>query len=65
MEDSDMADLPPYPDSHYDTGDDSGVGPGTSRWVYVFGFIALTVVLLFVLLMLTGGGGHGPGRHQP
>ncbi len=62
-----MADLPPYPDSHYDTGDDSGVGPGTSRWVYVFGIIALALVVLFVLLMLTGGGpgggGHGPGRH--
>jgi len=56
-----MDDLPPDPDSNGDTG----VGPRTPRWVYVFGFIALTVVLLFVLLMLTGGGDHGPGRHQP
>ena len=44
------ADPPPY--------------PGTSRWVKVFGIIALVVVLLFVILLFTRGpGGHGPGRH--
>jgi len=48
---------------------DTGVGrdrettPGTPLWVQVFGIIALTVVLLFVILRLFGGGGHGPGRH--
>jgi hypothetical protein len=58
-----MADPPPYPD----TGDDTGVGPergsttSTPLWVKVSGAIALVLVLLFVVLMLTGG--HGPGRH--
>ena len=59
-----MADPPPYPD----TGDDTGVAPhrgsttGTPRWVYVFGIIAIVLVLLFVILHLTGGGlgGHTP-----
>lgn len=37
--------------------------PGTPLWVKVFGIIALAVVLLFVILFLVGGGGHGPGRH--
>jgi hypothetical protein len=47
---------------------DSGVEPdrestsGTPRWVKVFGIIALVVVLLFVVLLLTGG--HRPGRHS-
>jgi hypothetical protein len=49
---------------------DTGVGPddepttGMPRWVKVFGIIALIVVVLFVILLLTGGPGrHGPGRH--
>lgn len=56
---------PPYRDS----GDDSGVTPdresppGTPRWVKVFGIVALVLVLLFVLMLLTGRGSHGPGRH--
>jgi hypothetical protein len=48
--------------------DDTGVVPGrgsttsTPLWVYVFGIIALVLVLLFVILHLTGGGlgGHTP-----
>jgi ABC-type transporter Mla subunit MlaD len=32
----------------------------TPRWVYVFGIIALVIVLLFVVLHLTG---HGLGGH--
>jgi hypothetical protein len=32
----------------------------TPRWVYVFGIIALVLVLLFVALHLTG---HGLGGH--
>ena len=52
-----MADLPPYPDSNGDTGDDT---TSTPLWVKVFGIIALVVILLFVILLLTG---HGPGRH--
>jgi ABC-type transporter Mla subunit MlaD len=30
-------------------------------WVKVFGLVALVVVVLFVVLLVTGG--HGPGRH--
>ena len=39
--------------------------PGsTPGWVKVFGIVALGLVLLFGVMMLTGGlGGHGPGRH--
>jgi ABC-type transporter Mla subunit MlaD len=32
----------------------------TPRWVYVFGIIALVLVLAFVILHLTG---HGLGGH--
>jgi hypothetical protein len=60
-----MADPPRSPDT-----DDTGAGPdrgpttGTPRWVIVSGIIALVVVVLFVIVMLTGGpGGHGPSRH--
>ena len=54
-----MADLPHYPDSNRDTGYDT---TSTPRWVYVFGIIAIVLVLLFVVLHLTGGGlvGHAP-----
>jgi hypothetical protein len=60
-----MADPPPY----RDTGGDTGVAPdresttGVSRWVKVFGIIALVLVLLVVVLLLAGGGSHGPARH--
>jgi hypothetical protein len=50
-----MADLPPSRDSNGGTGDDTG----TPRWVYVFGIIAIVLVLLFVILHLTGGGLRG------
>jgi hypothetical protein len=36
---------------------------GTPRWVKVFGIISLIVVLLFIVRLVTGGDGHGPGRH--
>jgi hypothetical protein len=51
MEDTHMADLPPY---------------STPRWVKVFGIIVIVLVLLFVVVLVTGlGGEHGPGRHMP
>jgi ABC-type transporter Mla subunit MlaD len=34
----------------------------TPLWVKVFAAVALAVLLLFVVLLLVGGG-HGPGRH--
>lgn len=45
---------------------DSTTYPGAPRWVKVFGIIGLAMVLLFVTMMLAGGGpgGHGPGRHM-
>jgi hypothetical protein len=39
--------------------------PGTPRWVKVFGLIALVVLVLFVVVLLVGGGEHGPKRHAP
>ncbi len=56
-----MAALPPHPDSNPHTSDDTS----TPRWVKVFGIIALALVVLFVILLVTGSGGHGPGRHAP
>jgi hypothetical protein len=38
---------------------DRRVGTGAPRWVKVFGFIAVVVVLLFVVLHLSGHGMHG------
>jgi hypothetical protein len=36
----------------------------TPRWVKFFAVIAVIVVVLFLVMMLTGGPGrHGPGRH--
>ena len=68
-----MAHPPPYPDSGGDAGDGSddtrlgferGSDPaGTPRWVKVFGIVALVLILLFFVLQVFGGGGHGPGRH--
>ncbi len=60
-----MADAPAEPDSK--GGTDVAPSPGSSeestpRWVYVFGIIAIVLVLLFVILHLAGGGlvGHTP-----
>jgi len=49
-----MADTPPDPPAP---------NHATPRWVKVFGIIALVVVLLVGVLLLAGGGEHGPGRH--
>ena len=51
-----MADPPAHPEAEAD-----GSSTGTPRWVKVFAVIALVVVVLFVVLLLTGG--HGPRRH--
>jgi hypothetical protein len=66
-----MTDPPSFPGPRGDTGDGIGVGSerrpgaGTPRWVYLFGVIALVLVLLIAIVMLTGAGGHGPSRHAP
>jgi len=36
---------------------------GTPRWVKVFVIAALVLVGLVVILLVTGTGNHGPGRH--
>ena len=36
---------------------------GPPRWVKVFGIVALVVIVLFVVLLIAGGGEHGPARH--
>ncbi len=38
---------------------------GTPRWVKVSGIIALVAVVLVVVMLATGRGDHGPGRHTP
>lgn len=60
-----MKTLPPAPESNSDSG--RGLGrrsteENTPRWVYVFGTVAIVLVLLFVILHLAGGGlgGHTP-----
>jgi len=44
---------------------DPGSTVGPPRWVKVFGAIALVMIVLFVVVLLIGGGEHGPGRHSP
>ncbi len=62
-----MADSPPAAD----TADGAGMEPGsaapagTPRWVKVSGIVALIVVGLLVVMILAGGGQHGPDRHAP
>jgi uncharacterized cupredoxin-like copper-binding protein len=54
-----MADPPRSPD----TGADPDRGEGMPRWVKVFGIIIIVLGLLAVVVLLIGGGRHGPGRH--
>ena len=54
-----MIDSPPDPTA------DADRRPGTPRWVKVFGLIATGAVALVVVVMLIGGGQHGPGMHAP
>lgn len=59
-----MAEQPAYSDSD----SEAGTGPdrhdaGTPRWVKVSGIVGVVMVLLFIIMMLIGGGSHGPGRH--
>ncbi len=39
--------------------------PGAPRWVKVSGIIGGALVLFALILILGGGGRHGPGRHAP
>lgn len=37
---------------------------GTPRWVKVCGLIAIVVLIAIAIVLITGAGGHGPGRHS-
>jgi hypothetical protein len=63
-----MADPIPYPDIDEtsvrpDRAATSSTRPRTPRWVIVTGIILLALLLMFVIMMLSGGN-HGPGRHM-
>ncbi|MEU2004600.1 hypothetical protein ACH47B_26725 [Rhodococcus sp. NPDC019627] len=57
------------PTPHADSprpGDAGGSGPRrepTPRWVKVVGIVVGVLLALVILLMIFGGGNHGPGRH--
>lgn len=38
-------------------------GPGAPLWFKIFAAVALVVVVALAVLLLTGRGQHGPGRH--
>lgn len=65
-----MADPPRTPDSRPGASDDTdvragrGSTSGTPRWVKVSGVIALVLGLLLAVMMLFGGGRHGPAQHS-
>lgn len=36
---------------------------GTPRWVKVFALVAIVLIALVAVMLIAGGGEHGPGRH--
>lgn len=40
-----------------------GTHTGLPRWVKVAAIIAAVVIALFVIVLIFGGGQHGPSRH--
>jgi hypothetical protein len=41
-----------------------GAAPGMPRWVKVSALVTGVLVLAIVLMLVLGGGDHGPGRHM-
>ncbi len=39
--------------------------PATPGWVKAIGVAILVVLILAAIVMVVGGGSHGPGRHGP
>lgn len=65
-----MSDPSPYSDARHDSVDDIGGGEhglgsttGAPRWVKASAIVVLAIVLMVGLMLLLGGGEHGPGRH--
>ena len=60
-----MAEHPGYPDTNDRANDGRGVEapPGVPRWVWVSAIVVGVLVVLGFVVMLVGGGQHGPGRH--
>ena len=48
-----------------DTAAEPEVDPGTPRWVKVVGVVTVLLIAAVALVLLLGGGEHGPGRHAP
>jgi hypothetical protein len=49
-----------------DRSSGDGSRSGMPRWVVVLAVVGLVLLALFVIVQLTGWGGHhGPGRHVP
>ena len=69
LEDTRMANPAPAPDATGEINPHAARGsssyPGTPRWVKVSGIVAVMVILLVALIMVLGGGEHGPMRHMP
>lgn len=57
-----MADRPPSNDT--DAEPERSSRTPTPRWVKMFALAVGVLVLLAVLVMVLGGGNHGPARHQ-
>jgi hypothetical protein len=38
---------------------------GVPRWLKLSGIIVIVLALLVGIMLLAGGGGHGPSRHAP
>jgi hypothetical protein len=55
----------PTPDPLDDAASEPGRVPttGAPMWVKVLVIIGFVLLLLMIVSMVTGGGGHGPGRH--
>ena len=54
---------PTSPATSHDSAPQPGSTGGTPRWVKVSAIIAVVVVALVAVMLLAGGGEHGPGRH--
>lgn len=46
-------------------GPDRGAPPGTPFWVKLCGAFVLALIVLVAVMLVFGGGTHGPVRHMP